>query len=178
MATIPNKKFNPNLPESATNQRFIFDQPTIVNQETGQFAQEAITGEMLTPTPTIDFQTPQFKPTPAFPIVPESKPIEPTSQETEISKAIRRITETADIGAEKEAFSVEEEKRVGLEALKSVEEDYTAQLRQIEADYKNIPLKVQEEFTGRAGITQQQLISESEQRRMLMRAKLCLQRLY
>ena len=37
MALIQNIKFNPNLPESATNQRFIFSSPeTVINQQTGQ----------------------------------------------------------------------------------------------------------------------------------------------
>ena len=43
MATVLNPKFNPDLPESSANQRFIFDQPTTINPTTGQLS----TGQFL-----------------------------------------------------------------------------------------------------------------------------------
>src|SRR3990167_2405617 len=87
-------------------------------------------------------------------------PIEATPQETELSGLIKSITETnLTLPAEKSAFQAEEEKRLGLEQLKVSETDLFSQLKQHEAEFKNletedtrIQQRLQLEATGR-GIT-------------------------
>ena len=85
-------------------------------------------------------------------------PIEATPQETELSGLIKSITETnLTLPAEKSAFQAEEEKRLGLEQLKVSETDLFSQLKQQEAEFKNletedtrIQQRLQLEATGRA----------------------------
>src|SRR3990167_5835516 len=118
--------------------------------------QDTITGGMLSggtsPTITTPINPPLTTPTSA-----DFTPLEPTTKETELSTLIKGITETnLTLPAEKATFQAEEEKRLGLEALKISETDLFSQLKQQEAEFKNfetedvrIQQRLQAESIGR-----------------------------
>jgi len=124
-----------------------------------------ITGEMLQPVTPVNFQTPAT-PTLSVPKADDFTPLEPTPQETDISKKIKSVTgEGTALAGEVATFRAEEEKRLGLEALKLGESDLFSKLKQQQAEFENLQAedtriqeRLQQESLGR-GITRGGLAS-------------------
>lgn len=131
-----------------------------------------ITGDDLTPSTPVDYETPPETPVAPPPPVPApTPPVEPTPQEKNISDLIAELTAGPSVAGEKAAFEVEQEEAAGLGVLKQAEQDYTAQLSQIEAEFKNVESRMQIGAEGR-GITKAGLapITMAEQRKLSIRA--------
>ena len=103
--------------------------------------------------------------------VPPPTTYETTPKEKDISTIIAELTATSDLPGQKEAYRIDQEKAAGLEAMKQSEADYTAQLTQLNADYKNIENKMQLGAEGR-GITAAGLAPHTmaEQRKLSIQA--------
>lgn len=145
-----------------------------VETPTPSAAPPVITGENTQPRVEVPFVEPEEEPIlppPKAPKAPEIPPYEATPKETELSDLIKEITETSGLPGEKEAFRIKQEEEAGLETLRTSEADYTAQLTQLEADWKNVESKQQLKAIGR-GITKAGLAPHTiaEQRRISIRA--------
>ena len=100
--------------------------------------QDSITSDVLSGGSSPTITTPTNPPL-TTPDSVDFTPIEATPQETELSTLIKGITETnLTLPAEKATFQAEEEKRLGLEQLKVSETDLFSQLKQQEAEFKNL----------------------------------------
>lgn len=108
-------------------------------------------------------------------------PVEPTKVETPqtdaVSKMIADLTASSGLAGEKAGYQIEQEKAAGLVEMKKSETDYTYQYKQLEAEFKNLQIesqkaqyKIAEEFTGRAGTTQQARMTEAEQRKITLKS--------
>ena len=135
-----------------------------------------INSSILTSSPSPSFINPEPAMPGAFPpieksVIPESA-YAPTVKEGEISSLIKDITTSSGIEGERLAFTAEQEKVQQLEGLQKAEMDYASQLRQLEADYKNIEPRTQEDVLNRGITTKAGLapITASEQRKLLMQA--------
>lgn len=144
---IENKKFNPNLPESATNQRFIFDQPTMINQQTGQMA--PITGEALAPATPISYVSPNQIPVYPVSSIPQLELTQPEKESSDLIKQLQTLTSQT-VG--ESAFRAEKEKEAGISELTKTQTDLAGQLKVLQAEAQTIPLQIQQEAIGR-GIT-------------------------
>lgn len=144
-------------------------QPPLVNPNKDYYTQP-ITSNDLVPTNTINYQQPQQVSSGAFPTINETT-YNPIPQETEISNLIRDLAKSNTLESDKLAFTAQQEQAFGLPDLQKAELDYTSQLKQLEADYKNINDKMQLASEGR-GITKAGLapITASEQRKILLQA--------
>lgn len=111
-----------------------------------------ITTEILTPTPTLDFQTPD--PETIFPVgdLEIPPPLEPTRPEAEASDVIKRLKELTGETVGETAFQAEQEEAAGLPALQQTQQDLSAQLSALQKEALAIPLQLQQEAAGR-GIT-------------------------
>lgn len=111
-----------------------------------------ITTEALTPTPTLDFQTPD--PETIFPVgdLEIPPPLEPTQPETEATDVIKRLKELTGETIGESAFTAEQEEAAGLPGLQQTQQDLSAQLGALQKEALAIPLQLQQEATGR-GIT-------------------------
>lgn len=179
---VVNPELNPNLitgktlvsdttPSGASGQVSSYVNPNFSGVTTGgQYANTKINSTNLAPTSTNDFATPSNYGVASFPPAPEKTEYAALPQETEISNLIKGLT-TDTLASEKEAYKIQQEQTSGLEEMRKAESDYTAQYKQLEAEYKNIENKMQLEAEGR-GITTGGLapITASEQRKVLMKA--------
>ena len=75
-----NPNFNTSLPESSTNQRYIFGEPTVINPQTGQIG--GITPESLTPTLPLKVETPTPTPIPSIANLPPPPTPPPPTEAT------------------------------------------------------------------------------------------------
>ena len=157
------RKEEPDLPMST------METPTL-----SAVSSQVISGENTQPIPEIPYVSPEETPVLPPPVAPEAPtipPYEATPGEESLSSLIKEITATSGIAGEKEAYRAEQEKVAGLEAMRTSEADYTAQLRQLEADWANIENRMQLESEGR-GRTVGGLapLTMAEQRKISMRA--------
>ena len=174
MALKQNPTFNPNLPESATNQRMIFETPQVINPQTGQlstggYTTPTITPGDLEPVSGLPYVNPNQPPIPPPPEIPPTTPVLGPKEQS-ISDLIAELTTGPSIAGEKAGYQVEQEKAAGLEAMKASEADYTARLGLLKAEYANVPLQVEKEFLGRAGVGQQERISGARLREISIEA--------
>ncbi len=173
MSVISNPTFNPNLPESATNQRMIFETPQVINQQTGQMN----TGEFTTPIITPGLLEPA-KPV-DLPKAPEDwyNYSGITAENTSIADLFKSIqteekptdftTMFKDLYAETGLAQQEQgilEKQTSLKSAQNEFNLINAQLKAL-SDQANIaPVQIEKEFAGRAGVQQQELMSRARQR--------------
>ncbi len=144
---------------------------------TGQpYVPSTVTGESLTPTVSKDYN-PNANFFSTFPPAPEAKPDTLGTTEKSVSDMIKDLMATSGLEAEKTAYQLEQEKAGGLEEFKTKEADYTAQYKQLESEYKNlqiesqkVPYQVEGEFTGRAGVYQQDVMSRARQREITLKS--------
>lgn len=173
---VGNPELNPNLIAGKTlvsdTQPVSVVNPNFSGTTTGgEYANAKINSNTLTPTSSYDFATPSNYGVTAFPPTPELGKNEYALGPTEkgISQIIQGLTSDT-LGADKEAYRIEQEKLAGLEALKKTENDYVQQYKQLEAEYKNIEPRITEGSIGVRGMKGIQTITESEQRKVLMQA--------
>ncbi len=131
-----------------------------------------VTGELLTPAPSTDYSgsTPTTPTMPAEP-KPSDAATQPGKTEKSISDMIAEVTQMQEGLAGKETYRIGQEKQYGLEALQKSEAEYTDQFNQLQAEYKNIENRMQNQAEGR-GITAGGLapITMAEQRTVSMKA--------
>lgn len=158
--TIPNPKFNPNLPESATNQRMIFETPTAINQQTGQLS----TGGYTLPTTPVIITPQSLEPISSLPYVNPNQPIIPdisgfnitplvaTPQETQQSDLIKQLQSLTSETIGESAYRTQQEQAQGISKLTKTQNDLATQLKAIQNETLAIPLQLQQESIAR-GIT-------------------------
>jgi hypothetical protein len=169
--TIPNPNYNPNDPNS---QKFIFDQPTQINQQTGQlssggYATPSINASSLEPVSGLPYVNPD-KSVASFPILPVAPADVATPQTDAVSKMIADLTASSGLGADEAAYRVEQEKTAGIADLNKVVQDYTNQYNQLKADYANVEPTVINKSIGNMDLHQQSLMTEAEQRKILVKS--------
>uniref|UniRef100_A0A6H1ZHF1 Uncharacterized protein n=1 Tax=viral metagenome TaxID=1070528 RepID=A0A6H1ZHF1_9ZZZZ len=132
---------------------------------------DILTGDALIPQTDIPFVNPNKDMFTSMPTTPEPTPMEPTTQETNISQMIQDLTATSGIAGEEAAYRAQQEEAAGIEPLRAAEADYTAQLTQLQADYTNVENRMQLQAEGR-GITAGGLatLTMAEQRRLSIQA--------
>ena len=107
---------------------------------------DSITGDALTPEPTLDFKT--SDPENIYPV----DSLQLTEPEQEVEKEIKDIQALNERTAGESAFRTEQEGASGISELQKTQADLSGQLKIIQAEAKQIPLQLQKEAEGR-GIT-------------------------
>lgn len=143
--------------------------------ELGLTSRQVITSADMNPVTPPNFQTPST-PQSSFPVVDDFQPDVLGPKGTEVSDLLKSITaDTTALGGQT-AFRAGEEQRLGVETLQREEGDLFSLLKQQQAEFQNIQTqgqlagaRIAEEFAGRAGTTQQGLMTEAEQRKITLR---------
>ena len=130
-----------------------------------------VSSENIQPSTDTPFVSADETPVSPPPETTKTTDIKPTPQETEISTLIKELKVTSGLAGEKEAYRIEREKEAGIETMRQAEADYTAQLTQLQADWKNVENRMQLAAEGR-GITAGGLapLTMAEQRKISIRA--------
>ena len=151
MSLIPNPNFNSALPESATNQRMIFETPQVINPQTGQlstggYATPAISPSLLAPVMPYDLPNPPTDTNNYGGIIASGKALTDyfnslkTTEPTDLTKMMKDLY--AESGIEPlQTKSLESQKQLDI---------LNAQMAALTAEAQAAPIRLQEEATGRA----------------------------
>lgn len=172
------KYYNENDPEYIARVTAALNAPVTGQPYVPTPASPVVTPESLAPATPINYVNPNrdmFNPSFPTPVTPVEKVETPKTDE--VSKMIADLTASSGLGGEKTAYQLEQEKGAGLEAMRKTEADYTYQYKQLENEFKNlqiesqkVPYRVEGEFTGRAGVYQQDVMTRARQRDITLKS--------
>jgi len=145
-----------------------------IDVKTGQFTEQppsAITSASLTPVTPLSL--PQIRQEPDYLsslnsiITQYQQPPPQEGTQDEISKMLLDVTKS--LGGQ-QAVQFKAEETAGLPGFQKQLGDVMGQIQTLQKEAAAIPLQIQEEFAGRAGVGQQRLMTESDLRKNTIKA--------